>query len=1132
DTQGSAQRYTFVLPYSTGNTSRQQSSIFVSPNSPQIPLKPPKYATTADIYVPWHAYRIRWAFDPYFYLAFIPRVEDYSCPLFSCLQHSKFSLPIETVPDAPFVTYQLPPSVQEQWMYLETVIDTAFSALCKLSNFPFPLEHRAPRRPSEYGYTKTYEVRKKAHDAAMFAKASFALRLALVSFLVCVMRRTGDAYEDPWWAQSIVEEKLLPLEVVYDLVHSWVCNFSVPRKGAFVDITLTGKFDDAQPSASTQWFSFIPKILDLGACVPLWFYYGEDVRQFYINDVARTYRPAEDEVKAALERQPDMQLSSRRYGDVRMRGAGVGQEVHEATTPPPRIDSQLQGGQASEQYSEGGMEEDLAAGATETRSPYQQRQQYKARPKDSHSWQSRRRYRDVGMRGTRVDQVVHEATTPPPKINSQLQGGQAPEQYLGGAMGENLAAGLTETRSPYQQRQEYEARPTEQPISYRKDPHGWQLVCNNGSPFQEIRVDNVRVIWNSNEPSQQRDIGYRNKYDNHGEKSSPGAEETFSAGYRDDDRSWHRNSRFETNKYPAPRRQTDFSDSSRYSSPQRTPSRCGRRSSRSASPLPRRKQDGSPRGRRRSPDPRRSPRVYHSRSRTPSARRRSPSRTPSTFRGRCLSSSPSRSISRSRSPRSATPDVERSRSPASSLVRSTVAGFEDDRPEMDVDFGIPPRSLSPCSVVLDFESACHAASSQETLAVAEFEDDGQGMDVDVDLVQPRPKEFNAVIAVDHQQAEHEQEQEQDKEDTVLAVDPFLTILQYRYGFVEPSPQCYVSHPSFTKIALPTDFIPHVMSFNLCNETIPEQTLLAVRDFISRLATTQIPPVELCDLIPGNTTGLPRLLGAPMTASVVQGPPTADCQWYSIHSTTIPDGCDVSWTLVVEDPTTVSEVLRRGWGPSKLDVARGLLQRGIPFRTLLPVDQHVPKPSVPQLNIQLGHHPYDYQPTPGDYTNYEGQRDTLLGRERVCRAALMKGGIVWRLAMEMFGVESVLFGPKDVEAALYRAVLHDGGSYVDDDLTQDELDVVCGVYKVTTKNNLNAHSASSWWPKSSTWLDSGFDFGYWTPQNELWFCRRRREIRAGQAKLKTTKEWKAQLKGEKVLSRQLISKIRELSSRGI
>ncbi|THG94145.1 hypothetical protein EW026_g7268 [Hermanssonia centrifuga] len=911
----------------------------------------------------------------------------------------------------------------------------------------------------------------------MFAKASFALRLALVSFLVCVMRRTGDAYEDPWWAQSIVEEKLLPLEVVYDLVHSWVCNFSVPRKGAFVDITLTGKFDDAEPSASTQWFSFIPKILDLGACVPLWFYYGEDVRQFYINDVARTYRPAEDEVKAALERQPDMQLSSRRYGDVRMRGAGIGQEVHEATTPPPRIDSQLQGGQASEQYSGGGMEEDLTAGSTETRSPYQQRQQYKARPKGPHGWQSRRRYQDVRMRGTKVGQEVHEATTPPPRIDSQLQGGQAPEQYLGGAMEENLAAGPTETRSPYQQRQQYEAKPTEQPISYRKDPHGWQLVCNNGSPFQEIRVDNVRVIWNTNEPSQQRDIGYRNKYDNHREKSSPGAEETFSAGYRGDDRSWHP---------PLNGHHPDADDV--------------------------------------------------------------PLVLPPLFLGEIRMVHPMDAdealilvdlhgciIHEAELHQTAT-GAHRGR-----LLRSAVGVFPPALvdPSQEAALLVLRLRMSkdrvlrrPVCVVLDFESACHAASSQETLAVAEFEDDGQGMDVDVDLVQPVSKGPDAVIAVDHQQAEHEQEQEQDKEDTVLAVDPFLTILQYRYGFVEPSPQCYVSHPSFTKIALPTDFIPHVMSFNLCNETIPEQTLLAVRDFISRLATTQIPPVELCDLIPGNTTGLPRLLGAPMTASVVQGPPTADCQWYSIHSTTIPDGCDVSWTLVVEDPTTVSEVLRRGWGPSKLDVARGLLQRGIPFRTLLPVDQHVPKPSVPQLNIQLGHHPYDYQPTPGDYTSYEGQRDTLLGRERVCRAALMKGGIVWRLAMEMFGVESVLFGPKDVEAALYRVILHDGGSYVDDDLTQDELDVVCGVYKVTTKNNLNAHSASSWWPKSSTWLDSGFDFGYWTPQNELWFCRRRREIRAGQAKLKTTKEWKAQLKGEKVLSRQLISKIRELSSRGI
>ena len=43
------------------------------------------------------------------------------------------------------------------------------------------------------------------------------------------------------------------------------------------------------------------------------------------------------------------------------------------------------------------------------------------------------------------------------------------------------------------------------------------------------------------------------------------------------------------------------------------------------------------------------------------------------------------------------------------------------------------------------------------------------------------------------------------------------------------------------------------------------------------------------------------------------------------------------------------------------------------------------------------------------------------------------------------------------------------------------------------------------------MDSPFNAGYWTDQNEEFYKRRRMEIRNGTAGLKTTRQWKQSLK---------------------
>jgi hypothetical protein len=58
---------------------------------------------------------------------------------------------------------------------------------------------------------------------------------------------------------------------------------------------------------------------------------------------------------------------------------------------------------------------------------------------------------------------------------------------------------------------------------------------------------------------------------------------------------------------------------------------------------------------------------------------------------------------------------------------------------------------------------------------------------------------------------------------------------------------------------------------------------------------------------------------------------------------------------------------------------------------------------------------------------------------------------------------------------------------------------------------NQISQVLWWPKHSTWMQSGMNVGYWTPDCEGWYQARLGDIRDGTAKLHTATKWKGKLK---------------------
>lgn len=156
--------------------------------------------------------------------------------------------------------------------------------------------------------------------------------------------------------------------------------------------------------------------------------------------------------------------------------------------------------------------------------------------------------------------------------------------------------------------------------------------------------------------------------------------------------------------------------------------------------------------------------------------------------------------------------------------------------------------------------------------------------------------------------------------------------------------------------------------------------------------------------------------------------------------------DAEWDLAVHDPAAALQCIRSS-SSNICDVARRLLKTGVPFNTFilspLPPAVALP-PSLPSTPFPgLGVRFPGYKPDAADYISYQAQLGSFL-RQPHARAALLKGGIVWRLAMEFLGPQDVLVGPS--EQAFTR---HQQSGLYDDDLTDDELNLICGVYKVYT-----------------------------------------------------------------------------------
>ncbi|KAG6809200.1 hypothetical protein H0H87_012079, partial [Tephrocybe sp. NHM501043] len=109
--------------------------------------------------------------------------------------------------------------------------------------------------------------------------------------------------------------------------------------------------------------------------------------------------------------------------------------------------------------------------------------------------------------------------------------------------------------------------------------------------------------------------------------------------------------------------------------------------------------------------------------------------------------------------------------------------------------------------------------------------------------------------------------------------------------------------------------------------------------------------------------------------------------------------EVPWKLMVTNACDALLICQIDPQFSELNIAAYLLDHGIPFCTFLPLEitRSAPAESLPPcvLPVRLS----DVQFSHSDYDHYAQQRDLLLNQCRA-RAAVMRGGFMWRLSVPL------------------------------------------------------------------------------------------------------------------------------------
>lgn len=152
---------------------------------------------------------------------------------------------------------------------------------------------------------------------------------------------------------------------------------------------------------------------------------------------------------------------------------------------------------------------------------------------------------------------------------------------------------------------------------------------------------------------------------------------------------------------------------------------------------------------------------------------------------------------------------------------------------------------------------------------------------------------------------------------------------------------------------------------------------------------------------------------------------------------------VPWRLAFISASAALTACRLPDTFTNVDIATWFAQRGVPFRVFYPYKPVIHSVSRPTPTFAIPVRPLNHKFTKEDYNAYIHLRTLVLGQPHM-QAAMKRGGIVWRLSIGTLGVSSVS-GPPSQWHRTRRLRLGES-DLVDDTLTMNELDLICGAYE--------------------------------------------------------------------------------------
>ncbi|KZP22576.1 hypothetical protein FIBSPDRAFT_890215 [Athelia psychrophila] len=344
------------------------------------------------------------------------------------------------------------------------------------------------------------------------------------------------------------------------------------------------------------------------------------------------------------------------------------------------------------------------------------------------------------------------------------------------------------------------------------------------------------------------------------------------------------------------------------------------------------------------------------------------------------------------------------------------------------------------------------------------------------------------------------EQERPEQDMYLVIEPAETILTSRYSFALVGEK-YDRDPRL-KMSKGNKDWPETRKTLGCTEQgswngpAPEH----VSDEVAHMMQPATIPAHMCDL---SLNHLKCIMYQTDLMKIQRHTKGGDV-YYLIIPCGIKGGGErePAWDLVVRDPTTALECVRRFGGAGRQMIARHFMLTGRAFATRRLMSNPPPPNARTRPPVGMGWRGVSWHGTPHDYARYWFNLRDWMTTSRA-RAALMSGGIAWL----------VLAGPDYDGYGQYVQFNGDERGSWDNELTEDDMLVICGVYKIFTGNG-DQMSDSSWWPKLSTWQGSSMDMGYWSPQCEEWYQHRRALITSGDVggAPKTAQRWREALQG--------------------